>query len=220
MGRPDFSRGTSPMSLQGRTIGAWRVFGHCGPQTHHAIRTDAGNGGSTAQKVGHVELHQDGTNGAYAMLDIPSRAFGIQSGVVICYYSWRTNQAIGQLAETVEIGLMGDGNADEPDIAVFRPDAGQGTEGNVRVDSGGNDHDGQVSYPLDITKAHFYAILVDFDDDLTEFYVNADPFTADPNAQITATPNKLRSFGGQIVSGGIDGGETLKMHHVGYIYIP
>lgn len=57
-------------------------------------------------------------------------------------------------------------------ITCFNPGAGDSTDGNIRVDDGGSDTDGSISYPT-LTTLQYYEVVIDYVDGETRFHVNS-----------------------------------------------
>jgi len=181
--------------------------------------TDSGSGGTalyqsngslfTASTDGDWGVsHVGGTrNNVGATLPTP-----ISGGSLLIKTTYISNTAISSLVDDHFIGVLNAQSAPkrtDNDIAIFNPTVGDSTSGNVRVDNGGVDTDGSLTYST-ITEQRTYLVLVDYDGNYlnpneTGFYVNKDPRAGDdPDVKLSDTPNLStdRVFGVGFVSNG------------------
>lgn len=116
-------------------------------------------------------------------------------GALLFKVQYASSVSITSLSDDHAIGVVRGGSPveDKDDIAIFYPTAGDSTPGNIRVDSGGTDNDGSISYPT-LTELHSYTLLIDLSgvylsQNETGFYVDGDPRKGDSaDAVISATP--------------------------------
>lgn len=208
-------------ATQAKTVGAWRIFGECGPALHNAVTTRTSAGGSATVGTGGVTLSTDATAGEHAVADIPARPVFAANGLLVVMVGCEVNQAIGNLAEGIEIGILLPTGQDGNNIAVFRPDAGDETTGNIRVDNAGTDTDGSVNYPTVNGETHHFSVVVDFDATETRFYIDGNPLMdGDEDASIAAIPGNISGIGAGIFSNATDANEDLAVRYIGYTYVP
>lgn len=141
------------------------------------------------------------------------------NSAVLIKARYASNNAIGNLSDHHLIGCVDrfiDPTRDN--IAVFQPDVGDETSGNVVVDSGGTDNDGSVTFPSDLTEYNTYTVLLDFAGvyltaDHTGFYVNGDPRKGNsPDADIAAVPNTDDTFFG--IGYQSEGGQRMRVDYL------
>lgn len=188
-----------------------------------AVFTAATAGGTVDKSENGVNLATDGTANESARLVLALSDAHMDDGAVIAGVWIRINQAIGSLAHEMTFGFNGGSNRVANDIAVYSPNVGDSTAGNIRVDNGGADTDGTLDYPTVNSETHFYGIVLDLDDSETRFFVDRDPILGTPNATISAIPAIVPRFGARIedTSGaGSDSTEQLRVVAIGYGYRP
>lgn len=214
--------GTRFTQQQARTLGATKTFQPFGTQRGNGIWSSGTGEDPTHTKTG-TELTWGSISGSsdeqWSSFHPISNTF--DSGQVVIYTAWEANQSPGNLTNDVNIGVIWRGLGASfiaEDRAVFRPSAGQNTDGNVRVMRATTTTTGQVTYPTITDGAIFTNVLIDQDRGQTEFYVQKNPLTEQPDETISTTPEFLRSFGGLIA--GSDTSETVRLTLVGFIYIP
>lgn len=203
---------------------AFRIFHTAGGDTFSPdLDTAASGGGSVTKSQLDTTLSTDGTADALAYLRISTRPFDMATGALLGQFLVRIDQAIGSHAHEHIFGFVSGKEGGENDLAGFRPSVGQDTAGNVRVDNGGTDTDGSITYPTLNGNVNFYAIVVDLDDSETRFYVNKDPVSGSPDATLAAVPGSVPPPGFVIedTSGtGSDSSEALRVQAVGLAYYP
>lgn len=197
---------------------AWSLGGHLGDEGGTEIpagfRTGKSGGGSAVPGENDFQMSTDGTANENAFMSTARRTLHATAGAYVALIAWDTGQAIANLSHDFVIGFTGARNSGDNNIAAFVPSAGDNTSGNVRVDAGGADTDGTLDYPTINGEVHLYAIVIDYADAETRFYVDADPVSATPDVTLAATPNDIPQAGARIedTSGtGSDGGEALKV---------
>jgi hypothetical protein len=128
---------------------------------------------------------------------------GYSTGAVILRVTW-SSTGFSSLSDDHLIGYVAKGgDLSSDDIAVFAPSKGANTSGNVRVDSGGTDTNGQVDYG-DVTREWAtLTLLLDIDGIFisagsTGFYVNGDPRRGDQPDEVIASQPGIGNLNGRI----------------------
>lgn len=205
---------------QARSLGAVQSFQPHGTNRGQGVNPQTSGNGSVTQTATGSVLNVSADTG-YANSTIPPIPNRFGTGRVIIFNAIETNQAIGNLANGHRIGVLwrGPGILLRNNEAMFLPSAGQSTSGNITVLNEGTRTDGTITYPTLNDGTIFLNILVDNDQGQTEFYIQKNPLTAQPDATIDAVPAVLPIFGAETVWGG-DGNEELTVALTGYICIP
>lgn len=215
--------GSNPQFItrrQAQTIGLPAKHVAFAPTLEKAGLVTTSAGGSATQNNFNTQLTTDATAGEYATGVVPLVADQTPEGLVIAYVICNVSQAIGNLAEGIEWGLIDDTEQDNQHAAYFRPNAGNSTAGNVRVNVGGVANDGTVTYPTINDQHHLYSVVVDFDAGETRFHIDTNPLTDDPDATIAATPNAVKFPGAGIRSNTTDANELVRLRYAGVAYTP
>lgn len=174
------------------------------------------SGGSIITNRSGMQLSSGSSTGEFAHVETyDMREAGADNTRIIAGAVAAHGTAIGT-ANTdyplIGIGPGFDGDATDNNIAQFNPGAGDSTSGNIRVDDGGTDTDGSISYP-DLTQYNYYEVAVDYGASETRFYTNGSDLTDDAaTATLAATP----TVGGnaRAITVGIKGanGSTVSVH--------
>ena len=155
-------------------------------------KTSGTNGGATSfDEFGGGVSSATATDDAAAIYSLAFDNVASLSGVVLVGGLFYHDTAIG--TASTDYPVLGYLDTVTPDatpnnIAVFNPGAGDSTSGNVRVDNGGTDTDGSVSYPS-LTEIHYYEVAIDTDAGETRFYIDdSDLSEGTPRAIVSAVP--------------------------------
>lgn len=205
---------------QARSFGSFELNGYLAPTKADFVSEMTSSGGSaTDHSLGkRRQYYTDGVSGEYSGCRVDPVATGFTSGVAIAYISWYTSHQPANMGASYHIGFN---SIDDTDHRVcFHPNAGDNTEGNVYVRSGGTRTNGTVEYGSLDMPWNQYAIVIDFDAGVTNFHINSNPMTSSPNETIEDVPDSLDNVGAEIESNGSDGDEVLYVAYVAQRYIP
>lgn len=208
-------------ALQARTIGMASYGTPLGPALPEQAGTNTSTGGSATQNDRFVQLSTDATVGENASVFITGIPYSVQTGLIVGWFHWQVNQAQGSLAEDIYVGFANRMDPSGNDRAVFRPDVGDNTDGNIEVDNGGTTTTGTLDYPP-VNDVLPYAIAIDNDRGETRFYYNnANPLQPGAaSATISATPGSVRTPMIGILSAQTDAAEAIDGWYLRWLYVP
>jgi len=208
---------------QARTLGAVQSFEPLGSDKGAGARSIT-NGNGTVTSTARADRLSMTASPAAAWSNLVTMPQWMAGGQIVLFTAWKTNQPIANLDNLYQIGVLWRGSMDltPEEEAIFAPGAGNSTNGNIRVRKSGTITNGSITYPTLDGNEIFANILIDYDRDQTEFYINKNPITATPDATIAAVPNYVPSVGILIQDNGsgTDTSEILDAVLLGYIYIP
>lgn len=153
----------------------------------HNVTVTTQNGASDNLAEKFTVLSTDGTSNAVADIEVATRRMHPQGGKILLQGligQQGHGSFLGHDTDT-SFGFRNSTTWDEDNIAVM-----DFPNGRFRVDVDGTDYDDDsLDNQLFRSAVLLYcAILLDIDNDKTEFYIEANPFTDDPTATIDHSP--------------------------------
>jgi len=158
----------------------------------------AGSGATPSFDGGVVRLESSNAGDWGMIAAFSDNNHALDSGTILIKATMASGNPVGSMTNFRYVGVVstsaatGDGSNN---IAVFAPQNGDNTSGNVRVDRDGTDTDGSVSYPTIEKEFHSFAVLIDhagnyISSGSTGFYIDSDPRRGDAaNETLSAVPN-------------------------------